>query len=105
MAQRYPGVEFSQFTGGDTGLHRVDEAIRFHASMEAIANGKRLTEGGVITAANASQICAGDTAVLVVSERAPGLAAGAGRRSGAAQCERRDHRAGPPPWAPRGPRC
>ena len=47
-----------------------DEGIRYDASMEALAGLKTLSEGGVITAGNASQICDGSAAVLVVSERA-----------------------------------
>lgn len=50
--------------------HNVDEGIRFDASFDSISSVKPLQEGGVITAANASQICDGASAVLVVSERA-----------------------------------
>jgi acetyl-CoA C-acetyltransferase len=117
---RYPGVQFSQFTGAEMiarkygmsklqldeyaleshrraiaatrdgrfareiiplqarrndgtaldEMHTVDEGIRFEATLEAIASVKLLQEGGVITAANASQICDGATGVMVVSERA-----------------------------------
>ncbi len=55
-------------TSGD--LHTVDEGIRFDATLESIAAVKLLNEGGVITAANASQIADGATGVMVVSERA-----------------------------------
>ncbi len=51
-------------------MHSVDEGIRFEATLESIANVKVLQEGGVITAANASQICDGATGVMVVSARA-----------------------------------
>jgi acetyl-CoA C-acetyltransferase len=51
-------------------LHRVDEGIRFDATPESIGSVKLLQEGGAISAANASQICDGASAVLVVSERA-----------------------------------
>jgi acetyl-CoA C-acetyltransferase len=51
-------------------LHEVDEGIRFDASAEAIGAVKPLKEDGVVTAANASQICDGAAGVLVVSERA-----------------------------------
>ncbi|KQX18749.1 MULTISPECIES: acetyl-CoA C-acetyltransferase [unclassified Sphingomonas] len=51
-------------------LHRIDEGIRFDTSLEAIGGVKTLQEGGVVTAANASQICDGASAVLVVSEAA-----------------------------------
>jgi acetyl-CoA C-acetyltransferase len=111
---RYPGVQFSQFTGaemmaeryalpreeldrfawashrraaaateagafhdeivpvrvnGNDEPHTIDEGIRFDASLEGIAGVKLLREGGRITAANASQICDGASAVMVVSER------------------------------------
>ncbi|MEG3146004.1 acetyl-CoA C-acetyltransferase [Sphingomonas sp. RT2P30] len=51
-------------------LHTVDEGIRFGATFEGIHSVKLLQEGGVISAANASQICDGASAVLVVSEKA-----------------------------------
>ena len=50
--------------------HKVDEGIRFDATMESISAVKLLQEGGAITAANASQICDGSSAVLVCSEQA-----------------------------------
>ncbi|MEO1921552.1 MAG: acetyl-CoA C-acyltransferase [Sphingomonadales bacterium CG12_big_fil_rev_8_21_14_0_65_65_10] len=50
--------------------HTVDEGIRFDATLEGIASVKKLSEDGVITAATASQICDGSSAVLVVSEQA-----------------------------------
>lgn len=53
-----------------SGLHTKDEGIRYDASMEGIGSLKTLREGGVITAANASQICDGASAMLVVGERA-----------------------------------
>jgi len=56
--------------GEPTGeMHAVDEGIRFDASLEGIQGVKLLREGGVISAANASQICDGASAVLVVNER------------------------------------
>jgi acetyl-CoA C-acetyltransferase len=53
---------------GETVIHRTDEGIRGDTSLEKIAGVKTLQEGGVITAANASQICDGAAAVLVVNE-------------------------------------
>ena len=50
--------------------HDVDEGIRFDATYEGIHSVKLLQADGVISAANASQICDGSSAVLVVSERA-----------------------------------
>jgi acetyl-CoA C-acetyltransferase len=54
----------------DGGLHTVDEGIRFDATPESIRAVKLLQEGGVLSAANASQICDGASGVLVVSEQA-----------------------------------
>ncbi|PAL22468.1 acetyl-CoA C-acetyltransferase [Sphingopyxis sp. GW247-27LB] len=50
--------------------HKVDEGIRFDATLESIAGVKLLQEGGTITAATSSQICDGSSAVLVCSEQA-----------------------------------
>jgi acetyl-CoA C-acetyltransferase len=51
------------------GLHTIDEGIRFDASLQAMGSVKLLQEGGVLTAANSSQVCDGAAAVLVVNER------------------------------------
>ena len=51
-----------------TEMHVVDEGIRFDATLESIAGVKLLSPEGRITAASASQICDGSSAVLVVSE-------------------------------------
>jgi acetyl-CoA C-acetyltransferase len=56
--------------GSGEGQHTVDEGIRFDASPDSIAGVKLLREGGVISAASASQICDGASAVLVASDRA-----------------------------------
>jgi acetyl-CoA C-acetyltransferase len=50
--------------------HIRDEGIRGDATLESIGAVKLLAEGGVITAANASQICDGSSAVMIVSEAA-----------------------------------
>ncbi len=50
--------------------HATDEGIRFDSNLDAIASVRLLQEGGVITAANASQICDGAAGILVVNERA-----------------------------------
>jgi len=50
--------------------HRVDEGIRFDARYDGIASVKLLAPDGVISAASASQICDGASAVVVVSESA-----------------------------------
>ena len=55
---------------GDKEQHHVDEGIRFNATLEGIAGVKRLAEGGVLTAASASQICDGASGVMIVSEKA-----------------------------------
>jgi len=51
-------------------LHSRDEGIRADATLESIGSVKLLAEGGMISAANASQICDGASAVLIVSEAA-----------------------------------
>ncbi|CAI8202534.1 MAG: 3-ketoacyl-CoA thiolase [Alphaproteobacteria bacterium] len=53
---------------GDKELHKVDEGIRFDASLEGIQGVKLLAEGGVITAASSSQICDGASGVMIVNE-------------------------------------
>ena len=55
---------------GSVELHKVDEGIRFDATLEGISSVKLINEDGVISAASASQICDGSSAVLVVSEAA-----------------------------------
>jgi acetyl-CoA C-acetyltransferase len=55
--------------GAEGELHRVDEGIRFDASLEGIGAVRTLKEGGCISAANASQICDGASGVMVVNER------------------------------------
>jgi len=57
-------------TPDGTVLHTSDEGIRADATLEGIASVKLLQEGGAISAANASQICDGSSAVLVASEKA-----------------------------------
>lgn len=54
----------------DGTLRRADEGIRADATLESIGSVKLLQEGGVISAANASQICDGASGALIVSERA-----------------------------------
>jgi acetyl-CoA C-acetyltransferase len=50
-------------------MHTVDEGIRFDVSLQSIAGVKLLSPDGVISAATASQICDGASAVLLASER------------------------------------
>ncbi|MBI1260505.1 MAG: acetyl-CoA C-acyltransferase [Rhizobiales bacterium] len=54
---------------GTTAIHKVDEGIRFDASLEGIKGVKLLVEGGAITAATSSQICDGASAIMVVNEK------------------------------------
>ena len=54
----------------DGGMHTLDEGIRDDASLASIAGVKLLDPNGMISAANASQICDGAAGVLVVSEAA-----------------------------------
>ena len=46
----------------------LDEGIRYDASIEALAGLKTVTEGGVITAGNASQITDGASAIMVCND-------------------------------------
>ncbi len=57
-------------TPDGTERHVVDEGIRWDASAEGMAKVKLLSETGVLTAATASQITDGASAVMIVSERA-----------------------------------
>lgn len=50
--------------------HHLDEGIRYDATLKTIGAVKLLQENGVLSAANASQICDGASGVLVVNERA-----------------------------------
>jgi acetyl-CoA C-acetyltransferase len=54
---------------GGSRIHETDEGIRYDASMESIGSVKLLQEGGTITAATASQICDGASAIMIVNER------------------------------------
>ena len=49
-------------------MHTRDEGVRLDASLEGIQAVKLLQEGGVVTAANASQVCDAASGVLVVNE-------------------------------------
>ncbi|MBY0511844.1 MAG: acetyl-CoA C-acetyltransferase, partial [Rhodospirillaceae bacterium] len=51
-------------------MHRKDEGIRYDATLESIGSVKLLQEGGMISAANASQICDGASGALIVNARA-----------------------------------
>ena len=117
ISKRYPGEQFSQFTGaermaakygvtreelarfaynshvngaaatkagkfkdeiipieveieGQKIVHDTDEGIRWEPDYDSMLNLAPLQEGGVISAAFASQICDGASAVLVASEAA-----------------------------------
>lgn len=52
------------------GLAAQDEGVRFDASSEAMAAVKPISDGGTITAANASQMTDGASGVMVASEAA-----------------------------------
>ena len=52
------------------GMHSTDEGVRADATLRGISAVKLLKEGGVISAANASQICDGASGAMIVSERA-----------------------------------
>jgi acetyl-CoA C-acetyltransferase len=71
FAEEILPVEVRLADGTRTGeMHVADEGIRYDATLEGIRGVKLLQEGGVISAANASQICDGATGVMVVSEKA-----------------------------------
>lgn len=55
---------------GTLEMHTQDEGIRLDATLGAIAGLQPLKEGGVISAANASQICDGSSAVMIASGEA-----------------------------------
>lgn len=115
ISERYPGVQFNQFTGaemlarkyeltsealnefalashlnarraveegrfrdeivpieieledGTREMHVQDEGIRMDASIGAISGLQPMQEGGLLTAANASQICDGAAALMIAS--------------------------------------
>ncbi len=50
-------------------MHTQDEGIRYDATAASIGSVRLLQEGGVISAASASQICDGASGVMVVNER------------------------------------
>lgn len=56
-----------ELADGSQDIHRVDEGIRFDATIEAIGSVKPIVEGGMLSAATSSQICDGASAVLVVN--------------------------------------
>jgi acetyl-CoA C-acetyltransferase len=55
---------------GKIERHIHDEGIRAGATLDSIGSVRTLLEGGKISAANASQICDGAAAVMIVSEAA-----------------------------------
>ena len=55
---------------GSREMHTQDEGIRLDATLDGIRGLQPLQEGGTITAASASQICDGASAVLVANEEA-----------------------------------
>jgi acetyl-CoA C-acetyltransferase len=63
-------LEVRDAQGQGTGeMHTRDEGVRGAATLEGIASVKLLQAGGMITAANASQICDGAAGLMVVNER------------------------------------
>ena len=52
---------------GSLERHTTDEGIRMDATLGAIAGLEPMQEGGVLTAANASQICDGGSAVMIAN--------------------------------------
>ena len=63
-------LEVRDAQGQGTGeMHTLDEGVRGTATLEGIAGVKLLQAGGMITAANASQICDGAAGLVIVNER------------------------------------
>jgi acetyl-CoA C-acetyltransferase len=62
-------IDIDDGAGGVT-THLRDEGVRSDATLEAIGSVKLLKENGFHSAATASQICDGASALMVVSERA-----------------------------------
>lgn len=52
---------------GTREMHTQDEGIRMEATLGGIAGLEPMQEGGVLTAANASQICDGASAVMIAN--------------------------------------
>lgn len=52
---------------GSLAMHTEDEGIRKEATLDAIAGLQPMQEGGKLSAANASQICDGASAVMIVN--------------------------------------
>ena len=52
---------------GTREMHTQDEGIRMDATLGAIAGLEPMQEGGLLTAANASQICDGASAVMIAN--------------------------------------
>jgi acetyl-CoA C-acetyltransferase len=50
--------------------HTVDEGIRTDATLQSIGSVKLLQEGGILSAATASQVCDGASGALIMNERA-----------------------------------
>jgi acetyl-CoA C-acetyltransferase len=69
FADEIVALEIELPTGGKA-LHNRDEGIRYDATLDSIGAVKLLQEGGMISAANASQICDGASGALIVSEQA-----------------------------------
>ena len=61
-------VEIRPFEGEAEGMHVRDEGIRADTTLEGLAGLDPIVEGGLLTAGNASQMCDGASAVMVVNE-------------------------------------
>ncbi|WP_370276262.1 acetyl-CoA C-acetyltransferase [Roseovarius indicus] len=61
-------VEIRPFEGESEGMHVRDEGIRADTTLEGLAGLDPIVEGGLLTAGNASQMCDGASAVMVVNE-------------------------------------
>ncbi len=55
---------------GTSVKHKQDQGVRFDASLKSMRALEPMAEDGILSAANASQICDGSSAVLICSEKA-----------------------------------
>jgi acetyl-CoA C-acetyltransferase len=55
---------------GTEVVHDCDEGIRPEGTFESLSKLEPITQGGVLTAGNSSQVCDGSSAVLIANERA-----------------------------------
>ena len=62
--------EIVKVTLGSGDIHDRDEGVRLDCSLAGLAKLEPISQGGVLTAGNSSQMCDGSSAVLIANERA-----------------------------------